>query len=1158
SALNRMEEAGEDVSDDEDEDDDYSRKHRGKKNVNIVSLETIDPTSAFINPFTRADFPFGLMTPAPLPTVAPKKLDEEESISKKVEKKTIKKALPKPSTSASSSAQIRASMGSDGGITIINDGVMFTPSSSATTHGTTIIIPAASLQSSSSPSPTSSSASPTPSSSELPATSFSSSSSLIIHEEASSNEDIKANEVLRFANMHHSTSAPVKADLGGNTQAGSVRRDIFATSNDPLTIAEPTVEMYVASSLSSLAMSADSNEVASPAVTIGSSYASPETHADGITSADIGAHSLEVPKRRKMHIVHVYEVKKNKQSGSAESVTIATSTSAMLRKRDMMPIYDIVAPIVGAAQASSVQTSMVLNTPYVDIRVNSMQRLQVDEEDDDDYSDIEDDTGNMEEGESDVARDRLANSEFEKAASDVVAEQSSVESSAEPSIGSSVESASESASLLLNAAPAATTDVTLSDVALSSVLAESSSISVESSSDKAAVLSKSPRSITRKPRIVTVTETSATAVTTLSTAAVSSTSAVSTSATAVSTTAAISESTSVVADSTQAGKEGEDEDEDEDEVVDASEFNDPALATRNTSFKPLVIETISGDKIFTATTEASSPIGAVTSADNNSDDSADGSDISTEGDINTESDAESDSDSDNESDVKRNAGDDSGSESDSDSEEKSNNEADAEAAQPKRHLANNPLTVEEGEEGDFNPFHAIQRIAAIGLREAQQALKDYEMNSDVSDIEMLTTKDAKPAATVASITEAVISPVSEASTATEVNSVFDINAAPSSTVSNDSVAASSSSPLAETIVVSSVVANSTPASEPSPKAVRAAADKDSGSDKDSDKDSEKDSDNSDSDSDSDSDSNKRRKKANSDSDSDKDSDNDSDDEMTRPLKKKKNSANRDERIALPGNMNTDADLDNDAEDEALSEAAAESVNQVINQIASELDNVASDSVESDFGGVVRAFASEDNASEDNASEEDASDLSGDASDEGDNDDNSEAKFADSISNLEFEYETNNGVNSDGEEVQFITQMVPEEVLRKLNAKETPSIVFRDTIDEEYEEEYFASSRNMPAHNALVVAPANRVMIPTPVLKAAIPTPAPAPVSIGHNVLVNSFELPATHLQRNVIDSMDSNPEKLVRGADATSDIGLIRESQNRAMNIGMGNLRRYV
>ncbi|KAJ2780470.1 hypothetical protein GGI15_003527 [Coemansia interrupta] len=922
SVQQREEDAGEDVADDDsDEEDEYGRKRR-KKAVKIISLETIDSTSTFINPFTRADFPFGLITPTAA-APAPAKEATEESISKKSQKKTIKKTVSAKSTStvapaSSSSQQLNASMGKDGGITVVNNGA------SASSQGTTIVIPAASLQSSTSAA-SSSSASAASSSSGSSASPASTSESA--HEESSKNEDHSANEVTRFARTHKTSAKP---DLAEPTKVGGMRRDAVVSSNDPLFAG--TMDTQVASSLSSLAQG-ESKETASPSVTLGSAT-SPEQHLPE-TAASSG--SADMPKRRKMHIVRVYEVKKNKHSGTVETMTVATSTSAeVMHKRDMMPVYEAQPTGLPMVDVPASSTSMMADGyPYPDIHVGYVQRMQ---REDDEDSDAEDASDAIEMSDADNVSDALEQSDAEEASVDRKAESKSAESSSASAASTSATASAESSSASASAVS-------------SSASASAESTSAGSSAKDATVVSSA-------------------------TAASSSASAEST----------------------------------------AAEAQSTSRAAHNTSAKSLSIETVDAPAT-SGTSVASSSATTVDSEKSESSDSDSDSDSESDNESDVKRNQESDSDSDNESDAKK----DSGSDSDSDSDEKSKkrpaDDSDDEKAPRRRHA----ISVVDADE---DPFKAIQRIAAAGMREAEQAAVDYELHSDSDGIELLTTEDAVKH-------------------------------------------------------TSSLAANAEPTK------VRAADDKDSDNDSDKEAGNEKDSE-----SDSDSDDNKSGNK-----ESDSDSDSDSDDESSKsPRKPKDTEANERMSTKQAPDVAGEDEREELAARKALSEALVESVKQAVDEGVTELENVASDSADSDFSGIVR----------------DATDAS----------DGSERKSA-SEEDDDYEYETHGGVNSDGDEVEFVTQLVADEVTKKAKVAESPSIVVMASIDEEYEEEYFTGASSTSA--------------------------ATAAGEVGH-------------VQRNALDAQEDDVEedKVIPGIEPTPDVGLIKESQNRAINIGLGNLRRHV
>ncbi|KAJ2766348.1 hypothetical protein IWQ56_003755, partial [Coemansia nantahalensis] len=343
SAQQRLEDTGEETDDDDDDEDEYGRKRKGKRPMKIISLETVDSSSTFINPFTRADFPFGILTPAmPAPTAAPK-----------AARKTVKKPLPS-NQSSTASDQIRASMGKDGSITVVNN-------MPATTSppGTTIVIPASSPQGSSS--------SATPSSSASASESGSSS-----HEE-SKNPDLHANEVTRVAHGHTAKGSEMPM-----TRAKGLRREA-ASSFDPLA-SDPTPADAL-STLEMLASESIANSLAAPTATVGKVAATDDVAQTTVT------------KRRKMRIVRVYEVKKNKST----TVTVATHSTVVpqtatdaLRKRDVIPVYDGPAPVAAVEVDAAAQPTPLypVEDPVPAAHVIHNQRVE-NEDDSDAEGDME-------------------------------------------------------------------------------------------------------------------------------------------------------------------------------------------------------------------------------------------------------------------------------------------------------------------------------------------------------------------------------------------------------------------------------------------------------------------------------------------------------------------------------------------------------------------------------------------------------------------------------------------------------------------------------------------------------------------------------------------------------------------------------------------------
>ncbi|KAJ1767051.1 hypothetical protein LPJ69_000638, partial [Coemansia sp. RSA 1752] len=155
---------------------------------------------------------------------------------------------------------------------------------------------------------------------------------------------------------------------------------------------------------------------------------------------------------------------------------------------------------------------------------------------------------------------------------------------------------------------------------------------------------------------------------------------------------------------------------------------------------------------------------------------------------------------------------------------------------------------------------------------------------------------------------------------------------------------------------------------------------------------------------------------------------------------------------------------------ALSEAAAESTQQAVG-----VDAMASESAMS-MGEEGSADARNANEGDENATEmSDMDNMSDNASDE------------------DFEFETEAGINSEGEDVEFVTQLEPES--ERKNIHETPKVAMGSADSDD--EDAFT------------------------------------------NVKSDNIE----------------DDEPVMRGVEPTPDVR-IKESQNRAMNIGLGNLRR--
>ncbi|KAJ2809672.1 hypothetical protein H4S07_003120, partial [Coemansia furcata] len=980
SMQQRLEDAGEDDSDGEDDEDEYGRKKKGHKSVKFVSLETIDSTSAFINPFTRADFPFGMITPT----------TKEEP--KTTSRKTVKKMLSAKPTSTSASAQISASMGKDGGITLVGSNL----TQSTVAPATTIIIPPASLATSSSASPASSAA--PASSSASPA----SSSSVSIHEESSKNDDVKANEVARIAHTKASDS-PAMPDMGDATSVKGNRRD--ALSLDPLASS---------TGIAALAQATLHESMEAAAATVGSST---EWHAESSATQ-----ASEVPKHRKMHVVRVFEVKKNK-SALISGSTSAETSSGSLQKRDSLPLYDApestsmlespmtYAPelmpspaelMTGPAEVMPNQVEVMPSSVVPELlasTVGNLQRVAKEPEHDSD-SDEEDEQGSKK-IDSDAEKISQILSMSRDNVSSAATSTAAVESTAESS-SASVESSSVSA------------ESSSASVESSSASVESSSASVESTGTASAVSS----SASAESSSVSAASTSVSGdvkVEASSTSA-SGESASSTSAQSKATTSASAQSSSATAQSSSASaKKGR---------------TSSAMSTS----RSLSIEDIGSEETSVEKDSASEE--AKSERDSDSDSESDG-----------ETGAEKERDASEEGD----SGD-----SDNESEVAKDEESDDEASPRTKAEARERLAIVPG--GD--PFRAIQRVAAMGLREAEKAVEEFELHSDAPGIETLTTED-RPMATTPAAPEATPA-LADAS---------------QSVVSALSAAMSS---LGEH-------ASETP--------IRADVNKDRDDDSDDDKDDEREDKEREGksakkdDSDSDSDADDKGKSAGSDSDSDDDSDSGSE--------KKKESRG-------------EFDKEANAARKAVSDAAKESAQQVVK--ATELDGLATDSASADGADRIMSEAASEFAHQ--AVRATATELDDMAT---------ESAMTDA------EFETHGGVNSDGEEVQFVTQLVPDEKEEKADrarANESPSIVVMASIDEEYEEDYDAKPHASPA-------------------RWDSASDAVAPMGVQRM---------AAHAMNG--DSYDEADR--VRGVEPTPDLGIVKESQNRAINIGLGNLRRHV
>ncbi|KAJ2491904.1 hypothetical protein IWW37_001876 [Coemansia sp. RSA 2050] len=1073
SMQQRLEDVGEEESDDDDEDE-YGRKKKGKKSVKFISLETIDSSTTFMNPFTRADFPFGLMTPTPTPTT---KSEEPKTTTRK----TIKKMLSAKPTQTP--GQISASLGKDGGITIVAN----TMPQTTVAPGTTIVIPQASLTSG--PNSASSASSAGSASSVSNASSASSSASpaatsVSIHEDSSRSDEVKANDVARMA---HTGSA--KPDLGDSTSVKGNRRDA-ATVYDPLALSAGVSSV---SGIADLAQATNMREAMElPSVTVGSST---EWHIESSAT-----HASEVPKHRKMHVVRVFEVKKNK-SAAASASTLAQSSSISaqsssdenMQKRDFMPLYDApestsmletnpAIPLVAepystellmpnaypvapnAYPVAPIARPAALNAyPIVPARmaptVSNLQRMiQEPANDNDSESDSDDEQGSKKpDSDAEKISEALSMSKDNvsptaDASSSSAAAESTGTVSAESSSVESASASAESSSASVESTGTASVESLSTSISSSMASVESSLASVESTS-AASVESSSVSGDVK----VEASSTSASGE-----SASASSSVQSTKATAQSTSSVSAQSSSATAHSTSSvsAKSG-------------------ATATANTTSRSLSIENVGAQETSVERGSASEEAESDRRAESDSDSDSDGEGESgvertrDERDASEEGDSES---SDNESELAKNE--------DSDDEDSPRTKASS-----RERLAIVPNSIAEG--GDS--LMAIQRVAALGLREAEKAVEEFEKHTDAPGIEFLTTQDEKP--------------MSSSSAAAPESS--------SALAAAQSIAEASAS---RSVVSALSAAMSSLGQHESP--VRAAAEKDRDEDSDDDKD----------------DDDEKRAKEDSDSDSDKGKAADSDDDSDEDSDDDKSSSKRGSKKSSRGEPDKEAN----AARKAVFDAAKESAQQAVKATVTELEAMAANSASFDSADEEKA---ERNALSEAASESAQQAVKVTATELEDfaalesiglmtkaEDINGRFKSG-HISDDEVEFETNVSTNSDGEEIQFVTQLVPaekEDNAERARANESPSIVVMASIDEEYEEDYFTSPHVTGAKRV-----ASNAIVPSKAQRNAVGA-------------------------MNDVDDVYDEGDKVVRGVEPTPDLGIMKDSQNRAINIGLGNLRRHI
>ncbi|KAJ2459785.1 hypothetical protein GGF42_001248, partial [Coemansia sp. RSA 2424] len=189
----------------------------------------------------------------------------------------------------------------------------------------------------------------------------------------------------------------------------------------------------------------------------------------------------------------------------------------------------------------------------------------------------------------------------------------------------------------------------------------------------------------------------------------------------------------------------------------------------------------------------------------------------------------------------------------------------------------------------------------------------------------------------------------------------------------------------------------------------------------------------------DSDDEKRSKKEDSDDESDSGSDDDSDSDSD---KKKKPSSNRNKSISGENRQESRGEYVKEA-DRALSEAAAESAQQAVKATATKIDAMATDSASADSAGDDNA---ERMAMSEAASESTKQAVMATATE-------LDAMATDSASAERIEFETSEGVNADGESVQFVTQLIADNDASDADEDDvvvSHSRVQRNAVDEEVE------------------------------------------------------------------------------------------------------------
>ncbi|KAJ1951597.1 hypothetical protein EC988_004005, partial [Linderina pennispora] len=717
SSLQRLEDEGEDVNDsDEDDEDEYGRKRRGRKSVEVVMLETIESTTPVINPFTRPDFPFGLMTP-PTPAATPasskkgKKKegesegDEDVSVTHRADRKTIRRTVNiKTTSTVPASTPLSASVGKDGSITIV--GNIPTPSSSTPdpNAATTIVVPGSAARVGAS----SSSASPASSSSAAPASS--SSHEPESHEpeshEPESHESGKGEgmreDVARVAQAHSTSSA--KPDIGDVTVGGNRR---VATDFDPLMATasvESTASTQLPKSSASPATSATAQSSKSSASLATTATASAESSAGLATTAtasvesaaDSTSASAQGTKRRKMHVVRVYQVKK--KSAGSSSVSAETSKAEMRKRDEVMDKADFTITMPNRS-AAALGADEYEPTNGVRQKVRAAEDSESDEEED-----AEEDVRSTERPDVDIEGTESKNeiAETMSAIRSILSLISMQTSTAAPQTSTAVPQAA-----LLNAQSSS----------MAIVEADLSSASLESTSAASA----------ESTLVVSAESSSAVSAESSSAASAQSSSAASAESSSVvsaeSTSAVSAESLSAVSAefSTASVQSSSVSDETSTQLIEIDEFSDGLSDGLSDGASD---EEIAKEERDEKGEEEDEEKDEDKEKDEEKDEEKEkDSDNDSDNDSDKDSDKDSDSEDEDSASKKGSKEDDSGSDSDSDTDDKASKKSqDSDDESAAVHADEDDAErVEHKDDDDSHVMRAVQRLAAAGLKQAERA-----------------------------------------------------------------------------------------------------------------------------------------------------------------------------------------------------------------------------------------------------------------------------------------------------------------------------------------------------------------------------------------------------------------------------------------------------